>query len=97
MARMFIDCRKYPSEKNCTVSIAADWKPPCSMLSPCSHTDGPQLREMIGQAIQQESAGAPPDIAARDVKPAACHQKASAGTMMPAHSPRHLTAKGATA
>jgi len=24
MARMFIDCRKYPSEKNCTVSIAAD-------------------------------------------------------------------------
>jgi len=50
------DCRKYPSEKNCTVSIAADWKPPCSMLSPCSHTDGPQLREMIGQAIQQESA-----------------------------------------
>jgi len=52
---------------------------------------------MIGQAIQQESAGSPPDIAARDVKPAACHQKASAGTMMPAHSPRHLTAKGATA
>jgi hypothetical protein len=26
MTRLFIDCRDYPSEKNCTVSIAADSK-----------------------------------------------------------------------
>jgi Protein of unknown function (DUF1059) len=24
MARMFVDCRNYPSEKNCTVAISAD-------------------------------------------------------------------------
>jgi predicted small metal-binding protein len=26
MARMFVDCREYPSEKNCTVAISADTK-----------------------------------------------------------------------
>ena len=26
MARMYIDCRQYPSEMNCSVSIAADTK-----------------------------------------------------------------------
>jgi predicted small metal-binding protein len=62
MARMFIDCRKYPSEKNCTVSIAADTRQELMeavvqhAVAVHGHTDGPQLREMIGQAIQQESA-----------------------------------------
>src|SRR3974390_1552895 len=65
MARMFIDCRKYPSEKNCTVSIAADTRQELieaavqHAVAVHGHTDGPQLREMIGQAIQQESAVAP--------------------------------------
>ncbi len=64
MARMFIDCRKYPSEKNCTVSIAADNRQELleaavqHAVAVHGHTDGPQLREMIGQAIQQESAAA---------------------------------------
>jgi predicted small metal-binding protein len=26
MARLFVDCRDYPSEKNCTVAISADSK-----------------------------------------------------------------------
>jgi predicted small metal-binding protein len=26
MARMFVDCRDYPSEMNCTVAISADTK-----------------------------------------------------------------------
>ena len=62
MARMFIDCRKFPSEKNCTVSIAADTRQELMeaavqhAVAVHGHTDGPQLREMIGQAIQQESA-----------------------------------------
>ena len=65
MARMFIDCRKFPSEKNCTVSIAADTRQELMeaavqhAVAVHGHTDGPQLREMIGQAIQQESAVAP--------------------------------------
>ena len=61
MPRMFSDCRKYPSEKYCTVSIAADTRQELMeaavqhAVAVHGHTDGPQLREMIGQAIQQES------------------------------------------
>ena len=64
MARMFIDCRNYPSEKNCTVSIAADSRQELieaavqHAVAVHGHSDGPQLREMIGQAIQQDSAAA---------------------------------------
>jgi len=64
MARMFIDCRKYPSEKNCTVSIAADSRQELieaavqHAVAVHGHTDVPQLREMIGQAIQPDSAAA---------------------------------------
>ena len=64
MARMFIDCRNYPSEKNCTVSIAADNRQELleaavqHAVAVHGHTDGPQLREMIGQSIQEGSAAA---------------------------------------
>lgn len=38
MARKFIDCREFPSEKKCTVALSADseadyWRLPSSMLS----------------------------------------------------------------
>lgn len=64
MARMFIDCRNYPSEMNCTISIAADNRQELidaavqHAVAVHGHADGPQLREMIAQAIQQESAAA---------------------------------------
>ena len=80
MARMFIDCRKYPSEKNCTVSIAADTRQELMeaavqhAVAVHGHTDRQQLRP--GDPAGKRS---PPDIAARDVKPAACRRNASAG------------------
>ncbi len=64
MARMFIDCRKYPSEKNCTVSIAADTRQELieaavqHAVAVHGHSDGPQLRAMIGEAIQQDTSAA---------------------------------------
>ena len=64
MARMFIDCRKYPSETNCSVSIAADTREELMeaavqhAVAVHGHADGPQLREMISEAIQPESAAA---------------------------------------
>ena len=64
MARMFIDCRNYPSEMNCTVSIAADNRQELieaavqHAIAVHGHADGPHLREMIGQSIRQEGAAA---------------------------------------
>ena len=61
MARMFIDCRQYPSENNCTVSIAADSKKElidAAVQHACAvhgHKDTPQFREQIAKAIQVQS------------------------------------------
>ena len=58
MARMFIDCRQYPSENNCTVSIAADSKKElidAAVQHACAvhgHKDTPEFREQIAKAIQ---------------------------------------------
>ena len=58
MARMFIDCRQYPSEKNCTVSIAADSKAELidvatqRAVAVHGHKDSPELRAQIAKAIQ---------------------------------------------
>jgi predicted small metal-binding protein len=58
MARMFIDCRQYPSENNCTVSIAADSKKELvdaaiqHAVAVHGHKDSPELREQIGKLIQ---------------------------------------------
>ena len=60
MARMTIDCRDYPSEMNCTVSISADTKKELvdaavqHAVAVHSHTDSPQLREQIGQLIKSQ-------------------------------------------
>lgn len=64
MARLFIDCRDYPSENNCTVSIAADDKDELieaavqHAVAVHGHTDGKELRDMIGKAIHMESEAA---------------------------------------
>ncbi len=61
MARMFIDCRQYPSENNCTVSIAADSKKElidAAVQHACAvhgHKDTPEFREQISKAIQVQA------------------------------------------
>jgi predicted small metal-binding protein len=57
---MFIDCRQYPSDMNCTVSIAADSKKELvdaavqHAVAVHGHKDSPELREMLGKAIQTQ-------------------------------------------
>ena len=54
MSRMAIDCRDYPSEKNCTVAISADSKKELvdaavqHAVAVHGHKDSPQLREQMG-------------------------------------------------
>jgi predicted small metal-binding protein len=63
MGRLFIDCRQFPSEMNCTIAIAADSE--AELLDAAvqhavavhRHQDSPELREMIRSGIQQ---GTPP-------------------------------------
>ena len=58
MARMFIDCRDYPSEMNCTVAISADTKKELidaavqHAVAVHRHQDTPELREQIGKMIK---------------------------------------------
>ncbi|MBI3430844.1 MAG: DUF1059 domain-containing protein [Hydrogenophilales bacterium] len=53
MARKFIDCREYPSEMNCTVSMSADSEAELleaavqHAVSVHGHTDTPELREAL--------------------------------------------------
>ena len=52
MARMFVDCREYPSEMNCTVAISADTKEELvdaavqHAVAVHGHHDSPQLRQL---------------------------------------------------
>jgi len=58
MSRMSIDCREYPSEKNCSVAISADTKKElvdAAVQHACAvhgHKDSPELREQIGSMIK---------------------------------------------
>jgi predicted small metal-binding protein len=58
MARMVIDCREFPSEMNCTVSIAADTERELveaavqHAVAVHGHTDNAELRGLIRQAIR---------------------------------------------
>ncbi len=60
MARMFVDCRDYPSEMNCTVAISADTKKELieaavqHAVAVHSHQDSPQLREQISTMIKTQ-------------------------------------------
>jgi hypothetical protein len=55
MARLFVDCREYPSEKNCTVAISADTKEELidaamqHAIAVHGHQDSPQLREELAR------------------------------------------------
>jgi len=60
MARKFIDCREYPSEMNCTVTIFADSDEELleaavqHAVAVHNHEDTPELREHLRQAFREE-------------------------------------------
>jgi predicted small metal-binding protein len=63
MARKYIDCREFPSESKCTVSIAADSE--AELLDAAAqhavavhrHQDSPQLRDELRKLFRE---GTPP-------------------------------------
>jgi predicted small metal-binding protein len=61
MTRYFVDCRDYPSENSCTISIAADNKNElieAAVQHACAmhgHKDDKELRDMIGKSIRAEA------------------------------------------
>jgi predicted small metal-binding protein len=60
MARMFLDCRDYPSEMNCTVAISADTQKELidaavqHAVAVHGHEDSPQLREQLAKMIKAQ-------------------------------------------
>ena len=60
MARMFVDCREYPSEKNCTVAISADTREELvdaavqHAVAVHGHHDSPELREALAGMIKTQ-------------------------------------------
>lgn len=61
MARMYIDCREYPSDIKCTVSIAADSEKELidaaaqHAVTVHGYKDGSELREEIGKMIKTQA------------------------------------------
>ncbi|WP_092229598.1 DUF1059 domain-containing protein [Bradyrhizobium sp. Gha] len=60
MARMFVDCRDYPSEMNCTIAISADTKKELleaavqHATSVHGHQDSPELRRELAKMIKTQ-------------------------------------------
>jgi len=60
MARKYIDCREYPSQMNCTVTIFADSDGELleaavqHAVSVHGHDDTPELREQLQKAFREE-------------------------------------------
>jgi predicted small metal-binding protein len=63
MSRKYIDCREYPSETNCSVTISADSDKELleaavqHAVSVHQHKDTPELRNQLGQLFKE---GTPP-------------------------------------
>ncbi|MEO8509297.1 MAG: DUF1059 domain-containing protein [Betaproteobacteria bacterium] len=63
MARKYIDCREFPSEKNCTVAIAADSEEELlgaavqHAVAVHGHNDSPELRNQLRGIFKE---GTPP-------------------------------------
>lgn len=63
MSRQYIDCREIPSDKNCSIAIAADNERELvdaavqHAVAVHGHTDTPELRKQLATAIH---AGTPP-------------------------------------
>jgi predicted small metal-binding protein len=60
MARMFVDCREYPSDMNCSVAISADTKKELidaaaqHAVAVHGHTDSPELRAQLETMIKTQ-------------------------------------------
>ncbi len=60
MSRMFVDCREYPSEMNCTVAISADTEKELldaavqHAVSVHGHSDSAELRQSLAKLIKVE-------------------------------------------
>ncbi len=60
MSRKYIDCREYPSEMNCTVSIFADSEDELMeaaiqhAVSVHGHKDTPEFREQLRKTFKDE-------------------------------------------
>jgi predicted small metal-binding protein len=60
MPRMFVDCREYPSDMNCTIAISADTKKELveaavqHAIAVHGHTDSPELRQQLGKMIKTQ-------------------------------------------
>ena len=63
MTRMYVDCRQFPSETNCTVTIAADTEKELMevavqhAVATHGHADTPEFRRELKKAFKQ---GTPP-------------------------------------
>ena len=60
MGRKFIDCRTFPSEMNCSITIIADTEAELvdaavqHAVAVHGHKDSPELREQIGGMIKTQ-------------------------------------------
>jgi predicted small metal-binding protein len=60
MARMIVDCRKYPSDMKCTVAISADTEKELidaaaqHAVAVHGHKDGPELRKQLVKMIKTQ-------------------------------------------
>lgn len=60
VGRMFVDCRDYPSEMNCTVAISADTKEELleaavhHAVAVHRHQDSPELRHELAKMIKTQ-------------------------------------------
>lgn len=66
MGRKFIDCREFPSEKNCTIALSADSEDELleaavqHAVAVHGHQDSGELRDQIRSAMRE---GTPPEAA----------------------------------
>ena len=66
MGRKFIDCRRFPSEMNCSIAISADSESELieaavqHAVAVHGHQDTPELREQLRRAVKD---GTPPEQA----------------------------------
>lgn len=63
MTRKIADCRKYPSESNCSLTIAGEEEEVVRAASEHAvsvhqHTDSPELREQVRATLEDEPASA---------------------------------------
>ena len=60
MSRKYMDCREYPSDKNCSVAISADTEDELLEVAVDhgvqvhGHTDTPEFRDSIKKAFKTE-------------------------------------------